>query len=85
MTLESDILLVVEGLTAADINLTRYALSTKVADSLASGCNIVGYGSSECGAVEYMESIGCATVGHNVDDIEKKLRALFIRCGATET
>lgn len=77
MTIESDILLVVEGLTAADINLTRYALSTKVADSLASGCNIVGYGSSECGAVEYMESIGCVTVGHSVDEIEIKLRALI--------
>lgn len=77
MTLECDILLVVEGLAKSDINLTRYALSTKVADSLASGCNIVGYGSSECGAIEYLEQIGCVTVGHSIDEMEAKLRELL--------
>lgn len=76
-TLESDILLVVEGTTKQDINLSRYALSTKVADSLASGCNIVGYGSSECGAIEYMEKIGCVTLGHSIDEMESKLRILL--------
>jgi hypothetical protein len=76
-TLESDILLVVEGTTKQDINLSRYALSTKVADSLASGCNIVGYGSSECGAIEYMEKIGCVTLGHSIDEMEAKLRMLL--------
>lgn len=76
-TIDSDILLVVEGLTKSDINLTRYALSTKVADSLASGCNIVGYGSSECGAMEYMEKIGCVTMGHNIEEMEIKLRELL--------
>lgn len=76
-TLESDLLLVVEGLTKSDVNLTRYALSTKVADSLASGCNIIGYGSPECGAIEYMEKIGCVTVGHSIDEIEIKLRILL--------
>lgn len=76
-TIESDILLVVEGTTKHDVNLSRYALSTKVADSLASGCNIVGYGSQECGAIEYLEEIGCATVAHTVDGMESKLRNLL--------
>ena len=76
-TLESDILLVVEGLAKSDINLTRYALSTKVADSLASGCNIAGYGSSECGAIEYLEQTGCVTLGHNIDEMEASLRAMI--------
>lgn len=76
-TLESDLLLVVEGLTKSDINKTRYALSTKVADSLASGCNIIGYGSQECGAIEYMERIGCVTVGHSIEEIEAELRKLL--------
>lgn len=76
-TLDSDILLVVEGLAKSDINLTRYALSTKVADSLASGCNIVGYGSSECGAIEYLENSGCVTLGHNVDEMEASLRKMI--------
>ncbi len=76
-TVDSDILLVVEGTTKHDINLSRYALSTKVADSLASGCNIVGYGSTECGAIEYMGNIGCVTVGHSIDEMETKLRDLI--------
>lgn len=76
-TIDSDVLIVVEGLTKKDINLTRYALSTKVADSLASGCNIVGYGSSECGAIEYLEQTECVTIGHNIDEMEKALRAMI--------
>lgn len=80
-TRESDILLVVEGLRKSDINLTRYALSTKVADSLASGCNIVGYGSSECGAIEYLEQIGCVTIGHSIKDMESSLRAMIYDVG----
>lgn len=76
-TIDSDILLVVEGTTKSDINSTRYALSTKVADSLASGCNIVGYGSTECGAIEYIEKIGCVVIGHNVDTMEQALRDLL--------
>lgn len=76
-TVDSDILLVVEGLGKSDINLTRYALSTKVADSLASGCNIVGYGSHECGAIEYLEEIGCVTLGHDIDELEASLRAMI--------
>lgn len=76
-TTESDILLVVEGMKRQDVNLSRYALSTKVADALASGCHIVGYGSSECGAIEYLENTGCVTVGHSIDELETKLRILI--------
>lgn len=76
-TIDSDILLVVEGLSKSDVNLTRYALSTKVADSLASGCNIVGYGSDECGAIEYLEQTGCVTIGHNIDEMGTALRMLI--------
>lgn len=76
-TLESDILLIVEGTKSKDINQSRYALSTKVADALASGCNIIGYGSTDCGAIEYLEAIGCATVGHSIPEMEIKIRNLI--------
>lgn len=76
-TVNSDILLVVEGTTPAEVNLSRYALSTKVADALASGCNIVGYGSMECGAIEYMHKIGCVTMGSNPTELEISLHRLF--------
>ncbi|MBD5317013.1 MAG: glycosyltransferase family 4 protein [Bacteroides sp.] len=76
-TVESDFLIVAEGTTKADINLSRYALSTKVADSLASGANIIGYGSPECGAIEYLENIGCATVAHDTDTLVSLLTTLI--------
>lgn len=76
-TLSSDFLLVVEGIKRKDINQSRYALSTKVADALASGCNIIGFGSSECGAIEYLESIDCVTVGHSITEAVNKLKGLI--------
>ena len=58
----SDLVLIVEGFAEKDVNLTRYSLSTKAADSISSGCQIITYGSSECGVVEYMQGTGCAMV-----------------------
>lgn len=50
----TDILLLVEGFTRKNILLTKYSLSTKVTDSLASGCNLLAYGSAECGMIDYL-------------------------------
>lgn len=52
----SDVTVIVEGFKDKDINLSRYSLSTKAADALASGATILTYGSSECGIIEYMQS-----------------------------
>ena len=51
----SDITVIVEGFLPKDIELSRYSLSTKAADALASGCAILTYGSAECGVVERSE------------------------------
>ncbi|MBR4769403.1 MAG: glycosyltransferase [Clostridia bacterium] len=59
---ESDVVLIVEGFEEKDVNLTRYSLSTKAADSITSGCQILTYGSSECGVIEYMKGTGCSMV-----------------------
>jgi len=40
--------------------LSRYSLSTKAADALASGVAILTYGSQECGVIEYMQSTGAS-------------------------
>lgn len=58
-TLESDVLIIVEGFKKCDVDITRYSLSTKVADSLASGVSVLAYGSNQCGAIEYAKSTGC--------------------------
>lgn len=59
---ESNITVVVEGFKKADVNLSRYSLSTKAADALASGCAVLTYGSIECGIVEYMKSTDASAV-----------------------
>ena len=59
---ESDITVVVEGFDEKDINLSRYSLSTKAADALASGASIITYGSLESGIIEYMKSTNAAMV-----------------------
>ena len=59
---ESDITVIVEGFAEEDINLSRYSLSTKAADALASGAAILTYGSLESGIVEYMKSTNAAMV-----------------------
>ena len=76
-TLESDVLVVVEGFDKRDVDITRYSLSTKVADALASGVMVVGYGSSECGAIEYLAETGCCCVANSAVDLQGKIERLF--------
>lgn len=69
-TIESDILLVVEGFRKKDVSLSRYSLSTKVADALASGVAVLAYGSSECGAIEYAKKTGAIATCTKKEDLE---------------
>ena len=71
---QSDMVIIVEGFRDKDINRTRYSLSTKAADSLASGACILTYGSAECGIIEYMESTKASAVC-----TEKKLLVITIK------
>jgi len=59
---ESDISVVVEGFEPSEIEYSRFSLSTKAADVLASGAAILAFGSEECGIIEYMKSTNAAEV-----------------------
>ena len=74
----SDLVLIVEGFEEKDVNLTRYSLSTKAADSISSGCQIITYGSSECGVVEYMQGIDCSIVCTERSQLVEKIKQLMI-------
>ena len=73
----SDVTVIVEGFKEEDVNLSRYSLSTKAADALASGATILTYGSQECGIVEYMQStlasFVCTDKNQLVDTIRQML------------
>lgn len=77
-TKESDIILLPEGFKKKDVDLSRYSLSTKVADALASGVCIFAYGSIECGAIEYAKETGCITTCTNGTEIVSSLRRLIM-------
>ncbi len=76
MIVESDITVIVEGFRPADVDKSRYSLSTKAADALASGAAILAYGSFECGVIEYMHSTGAAAVCTDPAKLEQTIRAM---------
>lgn len=74
---ESDITIIVEGFKEKDTNLSRYSLSTKAADALASGVAIFAYGSEECGIIEYMKSTNAAMVCTKKDKLVESIERLI--------
>lgn len=77
LTAESDVTVIVEGFRKQDVDTTRYSLSTKAADAIASGSNIFVYGDMECGVIEYMKETGCAVVCTERERLEVDLKKLF--------
>lgn len=74
---ESDITVVVEGFRNSDIEQSRYSLSTKAADALASGSSILTYGSEECGIVEYMQSTNASAVCTDKQKLQSCIQELL--------
>ena len=74
---ESDITVIVEGFEEKDINLSRYSLSTKAADALASGAAIVAYGPLESGIIEYMQSTKAAMVCTEKANLVENMKCLI--------
>ena len=74
---ESDITIIVEGFNKKDIDQSRYSLSTKAADTLASGVSILTYGSQECGIVEYMQSTNASAVCTDKKKLKETIMALL--------
>lgn len=74
---DSDIVVIVEGFRKKDIQTTRYSLSTKAADAMATGGQIFVYGSMDCGVIEYMASTQCAVVCSNREQLKESLERLI--------
>ena len=73
----SDVTIIVEGFRESDVEQSRYSLSTKAADALASGAAILTYGSAECGVVEYMAETKASAICTNSALLEETIRKLF--------
>lgn len=68
-----DITVVVEGTDQNAINEVRYSLSTKAADSLASGRFVLAYGSPECGVIGYLRQTGCGLTCFSQEELVREL------------
>ena len=75
----SDIVVVAEGFEKKNIIITKYSLSTKAADAIASGAQILAYGDSDCGVIGYLNSVGCAvmTTDKNTELLKEKISNLI--------
>lgn len=73
----SDMTVIVEGFEKKDIDKSRYSLSTKAADALASGVLILAYGDADCGIIEYMKQTGAAVVCDNKQELEGMIRDIL--------
>lgn len=74
---ESDIFVIAESFRRQDINFTKYSLSTKASDGLASGVSIFSYGSIESGVISYMKLTKASMVCTNQNQLKKSLKKLI--------
>ena len=72
-----DIYVAAEGFREEDINFTRYSLSTKAADGLASGAAVLGYGPGESGLIDYLQKTDAAFVCTEEERIEETIRHML--------
>lgn len=77
ITSESDISVIVEGFKDEEVTVTKYSLSTKAADAISTGCQILSYGSPECGVIEYMKSTGCSVVCTDKSQLVSSIKELI--------
>lgn len=76
-TAECDIFVIAEGFRDSDINLTKYSLSTKASDGLASGAAILTYGPKDAGVVNYMESTEASLVCTEAKKLVESIKILI--------
>lgn len=76
-TEESDVVVVVEGFQPENLDFTRYSLSTKAADSLASGAAVFAYGPEEAGVIGYLISTQATVSCTDKNKLEDCLRTLI--------
>lgn len=73
----SEILLHVEAFDLESIDRVRNSVSTKIADSLASGIHLFAYGPSEVESIRYLKKYDCATVCSEITKLKEQLIDLF--------
>ena len=74
----SQILLHTESFDKDCIDRVKNSISTKIADSLGSGIPLLVYGPKDIASISYLEKNECAFVITNKEQLEDKLKELFL-------
>ncbi|MBR2374680.1 MAG: glycosyltransferase [Clostridia bacterium] len=80
----SDALLHVEAFDETSISRVKHSVSTKIADSLASGIPLFAYGPEEVSSIKHLLRNDCGIVVTSKEDLKKKLKMLFSESEKTE-
>lgn len=74
---DSDCLLHIEAFDEESVDRVKHSISTKIADSLASGIPLVAYGPSNIASISYLHRECCALVITNKDELFPLLSTFF--------
>lgn len=75
--LSSDILIHTESFLPENIEYTRFSLSTKIADSLASGKCLLAYGPKEVASIVHLINNDCSPVASSIGELTEMLASLI--------
>ena len=75
--LNSHLLLHVESFDEESIDRVRNSISTKIADSLASGIPLVAYGPGAVSSIKHLQRNDCALVATQKEELESVLESAF--------
>ena len=76
---QAQLLLHVEAFDKASVEKVKHSVSTKIADSLASGVPLVAYGPENVASMAYLRRKGCAVVATSDRELKDALLAAFTR------
>ncbi|MBQ2932566.1 MAG: hypothetical protein IJE62_07010 [Clostridia bacterium] len=74
---KTDILMHIESMDKKNRNKVRYSVSTKIADSLASGKCLFAYGPGEVASMQHLIRNECAIVATSEEELKKALKIAF--------
>lgn len=80
----SQLLLHVEAFDEASMDFVKHSISTKIADSLASGIPLLAYGPESVASMEHLLDNGCALTATAEDRLEEMLLSAFTDADARQ-
>ncbi len=73
----SDALIHVEAFDEISVDRVRRSVSTKIADSLACGIPLIGYGPSSISSIKHLKRNNCGLVASTKEELKSKLEQFF--------